>query len=272
MRIASGVIGLLVPAVALGWSAPGHRIIAAIAEEHLTPRARQFVAEMVGDVPISAPEIAAWADAQRNRATRSWHYANIPLTAGRYDAARDCPDGNCIVAAIDRAISDLADSKSLLRRADGLRWLVHLVGDIHQPLHVGDPWDRGGNTFRIRLGRRKQPSHLHRVWDDDVVKPLLRRYGDLSSAARGLAAAVMPADAIRWTRDLDVAHWAGESSQEARAIYAELDRKPTDATILTLPRDYAEAEQQRVERQLQRAGVRLAALLDRIAQRRQTGK
>jgi hypothetical protein len=107
-----------------------------------------MVPEIVGDVPLHAPEIAVWADRERDPKTRPWHYVNIPFAAGHYDAARDCPRGACAVAEIDRARDELLCPGSSLRRADALRWLVQLVADLHQPLHAGDGWDHGGNDLR----------------------------------------------------------------------------------------------------------------------------
>jgi hypothetical protein len=258
---------LLAPAAARPWSARGHEVVAAIAEERLTPAAREMLRELVGDTPLSAPEIATWADALRDRKKRRWHFVNIPFSAEHYDARRDCPEEACSVAALDRAVAELSGRGSPMRRADALRWLVHLVGDLHQPLHAGDGWDRGGNDLRVRIGRRRQPSNLHRVWDDDVVKPLLRRETPLS-AARALAAEISRADAERWAAELRPVAWAEESNRVARAIYVELGRRPQDETIARLPPGYAAAQRRRVESALQRAGVRLAALLDRIASRR----
>jgi hypothetical protein len=189
------------------------------------------------------------------------------MSSGRYDARRDCPGGACAVAAIERATADLTSGGSAMRRADALRWLVHIVADLHQPLHAGDGWDRGGNDFPVRIGHRRQPSNLHRVWDHDVVKPLLR-HRTVLSAARMLAGRIASADAEMWSADLNPASWAEQSSREARAIYAELGRRPGDKTILTLPPSYVAAQRQRVEVALQRGGVRLAALLNRIARAR----
>ena len=257
-------LALLAPGAAVAWSAPGHEVVAAIAEPRLTPAARKMLRELIGDAPLSAREIAAWADTLRDRKKRQWHFVNIPFSAGRYEARRDCPEGACSVAALERAAAELSGRGSPMRRADALRWLVHLVADMHQPLHAGDGWDRGGNDLRVRVGRRRQPSNLHRIWDDDIVKPLLRRETVLS-ASRALAAEISWADAERWAAELRPVAWAEESNREARAIYAELGRRPQDGTIAELPRDYAAAQRRRVESALERAGVRLAALLNRIA-------
>lgn len=262
---------VFVPGAAVAWGSSGHEIIAAVAESRLTPEARRMVREIAGDTPLSDPDIATWADAQRDRATRPWHYVNIPMSSGSYDARRDCVGGACVVAAMERARADLVAGGSAMRRADALRWLVHLVADVHQPLHAGDGWDRGGNDFLVRVRRRRQPSNLHRVWDHDVVKPLLR-HRTVLSAARMLAGRIAPADAERWAADLTPALWAEQSSREARGIYAELGRRPGDKGILRLPPDYAAAQRRRVEAALQRGGVRLAALLNHIASARRGGR
>jgi hypothetical protein len=252
------------PATAAAWSEPGHRIVAAIAEERLGPSARRLVREVLGATPMSDGDVAGWADAQRDPATRPWHYVNIPLAAS-YDPARDCPREACVVAALERAIAELRDGEGAARRADAFRWLVHLVADVHQPLHAGDGRDRGGNDLPTRRERaRGQPRPFHRVWDQDVLGPILRRRGTVS-AARALAREIGPAEAARWTARPSPADWADESHAVARALYAELGPLPRDGRIVLLPYEYADTQRARTELQLKKAGVRLAALLERIA-------
>jgi hypothetical protein len=257
---------LVPPRLAAAWGAPGHEIVAAIAEDRLSPAARALVVELIGDERLSDPDIATWADAQRDPATRPWHYVNIPFTSGRYDRARDCRRG-CAVETISWATRELEGQGPSPRRADALRWLVHVVADLHQPLHAGDGTDRGGNGVRVRLGRRRQPTNLHHVWDTEVVAPLVRERGPLR-AAQALEQELRPADATAWALELTPEAWAEESSREARSIYAELHLRPGDDPLVTLPENYAAVQEPRVVRALQRAGVRLAALLDRIARTR----
>jgi hypothetical protein len=261
---------LLLPFPALAWSAPGHEIGAAIAEATLSADARSMVRELVGDTPLSDPSIATWADGLRDPKTRPFHYVNIPFGSGKYDAARDCPRGACAVEEIRRVAAQLAGRGSALERSDALRWLVHVVLDIHQPLHAGDGWDRGGNETMVRLGKRKQPLPFHHIWDAEVVKPLVHRH-DIIGAAQVLSAEISPAAARAWARDLDPASWANESNREAKAIYAEVNRRPQDTGILSLPADYPRRESSRAASALQRAGVHLAVLLDDIARRRARG-
>jgi len=257
----------LAPAPAAAWGPAGHQIVAAIAEARLSPEARRLVRELVADEPLAAPDIASWADGLRDPHKRPWHYVNIPPGAA-YDPRRDCARG-CAVETIRWAARELEGRGPAFRRADALRWLVHVVGDIHQPLHAWDAMDRGGNDLPVRIGRRRQPIPFHRIWDVEVVKPLARRDDPLAAAALGLA--VRPDLAAAWGADLDPAAWANESHREAEAIFAELGRRPGDRSLLVLPADYSAREAPRAARALQRAGVRLAALLDRVARARATG-
>lgn len=257
------------PSPAAAWSEPGHRVVAAVAEERLTPAARRLVREILGATPMSDGDVAGWADAQRDPATRPWHYVNIPFAAA-YDPGRDCPRDACVVAALERAIAEVRGGDGAARRGDAFRWLVHLVADVHQPLHAGDGRDRGGNDLQTRRQRaRGQPRPFHRVWDYDVLRPILSRRGPVA-AGHALDRGVRAEDAARWTEDLSPAAWANESHAVARALYAELERMPSDGRIVLLPADYAERQRARTEAQLRKAGVRLAALLDRIAAARES--
>jgi hypothetical protein len=269
MRLTSlraAVVLLAAPSLAAAWSGPGHQLVGAVAEARLTPGARALVRAIAGDLPLSAPELAEWADRHRDAETRAWHYVNIPFSSGRYVPARDCPRGACAVEAIRRAVATLRDPRAApLVRADALRWLVHLVADLHQPLHAGDGRDRGGNDLRLRVRNRRQPTNLHRVWDVDVVVPIVRgRPPD--TAARALLAGTSPADAAAWAARLDPADWAEESNRAARALYAELGVEPGERGIVPLrPWEYERAARPRAEAALVRAGVRLAAVLNAVA-------
>ncbi|HYD41991.1 MAG TPA: S1/P1 nuclease [Anaeromyxobacter sp.] len=270
--LAAALVALLAPSLTRAWSTAGHEVVGTIAEARLSPPARALVREIAGDVPLSAPELGSWADWIRDRDTGPWHYVNIPFESGRYTPARDCPRGACAVAAIARQEAILRDPRaSAMARADALRWLVHLVADLHQPLHAGDGRDRGGNELRVRLRDGRDETDLHRVWDVEVISAVVARRGP-QRAAREILDRVSHAQAALWAGALDPAAWAEESNREARALYAELGRSPDDRDLQPLtPPDYARAQRPRTEAALARAGIRLAALLDRIAAAR-TGR
>ena len=156
------------PAVALFWYDLGHRIVADIAERRLTPEAARAVRDILGGQRMS--DAAVWADniKQYRHDADPLHYVNIPLGATGYDSARDCPDGKCIIAAIASDRQVLANpASSPLDRAEALRFLIHFVGDLHQPLHVADDNDRGGNRRIVYL--EGDSMNLHQVWDGELL-------------------------------------------------------------------------------------------------------
>jgi len=176
---------------AFAWSQLGHALVGDLAELELTPAALQQVRELlVGESEPTLGGIASWADALRYRdaarfrATSSWHYINTKGGGCNFDVARDCPDGNCVVAAIlaqERILEDRA--QPLAARRDALKFIVHLMGDLHQPLHAGHREDSGGNRFQVSLRTRIRPenharenytdgvmgTNLHAVWDYYVL-------------------------------------------------------------------------------------------------------
>lgn len=248
-RTAAGFLGLALGCgPALAWGPEGHAIVALVAEAHLTPTARRQASALLGG-PNRLVLDADWADEVRDARpeTAPWHYVNIPLAAAGYDAARDCPKGDCAVAQINRDAQILADRRvPPARRAEALRFLIHLVADIHQPLHAGDDHDRGGND-RVLFFKGKR-TNLHRIWDNDVIGA----FGpDPFPAALAIDQGPRPA------ADGSAADWANESLGAAKAIYAPLHTP-------YLPRDYPARWKAMTRARLEKAGLRLAALLNRI--------
>jgi nuclease S1 len=168
-----GVLGLalLVATPAAAWGPVAHRVIARVAARHLSPAARREAARLLGGESLA--DVAYWADEIRERRpeTARWHYVDIPLRADDYQPSRDCrqtPRGDCIIAALERERAALGDpSASSARRTEALRFVVHLVGDLHQPLHCADDDDRGGNTVKVVL--LGVPATLHGVWDGGLL-------------------------------------------------------------------------------------------------------
>src|ERR1051326_3738936 len=132
-------VALWLPAPAAAWGPLAHRVIARVAARHLSPAVRSEVARLLDGQSLA--DVAFWADEIREGRpeTARWHYVDIPLAARDYQPARDCrptPRGDCIIAAIERERSILADHAAMdRRRAEALRLVVHLIGDLHQPLH-----------------------------------------------------------------------------------------------------------------------------------------
>lgn len=170
------VVFLLLPAPAYAWGPMGHRLIARLAEGDLSPQARAQIAELLaGEADPSLAGIANWADELRaddpdlGKRSARWHYVNIGEHQCRYDAARDCRGGNCVIEAIRKQAAILGDrSKSKAERLQALKFIVHFVGDAHQPLHAGYARDKGGNDFQINIDG--EGSNLHRLWDSGLLR------------------------------------------------------------------------------------------------------
>lgn len=247
---------------AFAWGPEGHEIVAHIAADALTGTARAKVAVLLGgDARATMMRDSTWADEIRDDRpdTAAWHFVNIEVGSAGYAAARDCPGGNCVVFQIEKDARILADARnSPATRAEALRFLIHFVGDIHQPLHAADRDDRGGNLLAVSLGGRR--TSLHHVWDNDVVAALGT---DPARVARAIEGGITPAQRAAWSGGAP-AGWATESFALAeRAIYAQLPKTSPGAPV-ALPGDYPRKQRAIVTAQLARAGLRLGALLNRI--------
>jgi hypothetical protein len=131
-----------------GWSRDGHRIIAKVAEDHLDETTKVMIQSLIGNNHLSS--VASWADDVRRerRETGPWHYVNIPL-GGTYNAAHDCAPPGCNVGKIAELLKVLTDKAAPReKRAEALKFLVHFVGDIHQPMHAAKE-AAGGNGIRV---------------------------------------------------------------------------------------------------------------------------
>jgi nuclease S1 len=203
---------------------------------------------------------STWADEIRLKRpnTAPWHFVDIPVQSNGYDPNRDCPRDDCVVAQIDRDARIVADRQLAPPvRAEALRFLIHFVGDIHQPLHAADNDDRGGNQVRVLL--RQHHTNLHAVWDVDVVRALGRSPEEISVR---LEREITPDEKRAWSAGT-ARDWANESFQIAkREVYGHISGKGgTDAETI-LPPDYARDERNFAAEQLEKAGVRLVSVLN----------
>jgi nuclease S1 len=164
-------IGVLLAALSpslWAWGGQGHQAVAELAWQRLTPQARAGVSKLLALEPgQTLGSIASWADTIRDPLTAPWHYINFPRGDCHYQAERDCPDGNCVVRAIEQQEAILKASGADEERLRALKFVVHFVGDIHQPLHAGYRDDRGGNMVQLRFLLRN--SNLHALWDSGLV-------------------------------------------------------------------------------------------------------
>src|SRR5262245_9995730 len=171
-RFAVALLAILaVPRIANAWGPIGHRTVAQVAENHLTPKAKREIAKLLG--PATLADVAYWADEIRYLPERKkgdpWHYISIDDTETLASTVRN-PNGD-VVEAIERMEATLRDPKATPNdRAEALKFLVHFVGDVHQPLHVGRRADAGGNKIEITLNGEK--NNLHWAWDAIMINDM----------------------------------------------------------------------------------------------------
>lgn len=250
------------------WGSDGHRIACEIAYRRIDDRTRAVLLQLrQGDTAATFAESCMWADRVRHGShpqTHAYHYVNIPPTATGFDLARDCPaPERCVTWAIAYYRQRLADAAiDDAERAMALKFLAHFVADLHQPLHAGRKADRGGNRIRVTLMGRdsgsRQPLNLHSAWDTAVLRRADLRW---PAAAVELDAGITPGQVESW-RPIDLPAWTDESRDLAeRAGYRDTDGDPIENGD-DLGEGYYRRALDISRRQLQRAGVRLALLLD----------
>jgi len=236
------------PSLAHAWGSAGHQVVAHLAEAQLTPKARTEVTRLLALEPGSTlASISTWADEHRNPSTAAWHYVNLPRGSCSYVAERDCPGGQCVVAAIERQAAILASNAPDNKRLTALKFLVHLVGDIYQPLHAGYADDRGGNKYQIQAFGRG--SNLHALWDSGLIN-------QLGMGSEELAKGLLGRPRLPASPSLSMASVAEDSCR----IVAQPGFYPGRK----VGAEYLEAYRSVLEGQLTLAGARLAGILNGV--------
>jgi len=248
---------LLAGRAAWGWGRIGHHVSARIAETHLTPTALAAVRTLLDG--HSLVDIADWADEQRQiPGSGPWHYVNVPITAPRYDP-KYCPAGGCVFSKVEDFRRVLLDPKAgKTEKEQALRFLVHFIEDLHQPLHVGDTGSRGGNLIQVRFF--DAGSNLHQVWDSQIIEHHSVNEAVWLWELNGLTS---PKKAAEWSKG-SPEDWATESLADAKLAY----RIPGSDALLRsgakLGNDYCIFALPIIQRQLAKSGVRVAATLNAI--------
>ena len=250
------VPALLLCPVALAWGPSGHQAAGQIASAYLNPQARAAVQQILGEQSLAAAGL--WADEVRSDHTYDWikplHYINVPRGADHVDLARDCPGGQCVAGAIVKYRDMLQNPQATPEeKLLALRLLVHFVEDIHQPMHVGYADDKGGNMITLTL--LGKPTNLHAVWDSGIIENRIAGQG-WKAWSDSLQQRITPEQQAAWAKDTDPTTWAAESLALVRAIYPAL---PANAA---LDQQYVDTNFVTVEERVQKAGVRLAAVLN----------
>lgn len=245
---------------ALAWGRLAHRASAELTESRLSPEARAAVRNLLEPGETLA-DASTWADENSRDVPGSaaWHYVNVHISSSHY-TSRDCRPQGCVVSKIAEFRAILGDKNApKSRRRMALRFFVHLVQDLHQPLHVADRGDRGGNNLQLQYGRWGG-TNLHQVWDSGLLRSRYRNENDLWHAMSEL---VDEAAARNWVRGR-TEDWADESLDLGRRAYQDPRTHLSLRSGDTLSREYERDNLPRAVERLTRAGVRLAYLLNDI--------
>jgi hypothetical protein len=303
---------LIFPSQARAWGCEGHQVVALIAEKHLTPEAQKLVQKVLSENPID-PNLKRWCgnattdllvdastwpdDVRNDRKNGPWHYIDIPRGKQQGSLDEYCGAEGCVTRAIEEQRAILKDkSADPVKRAEAIRYLVHFVGDLHQPLHAINNADNGGNCVPVKYFRHEPlPSlhperedyspNLHQVWDTEIVERDMEvsnphRYADDLDAAFHAEIAAWEAAGIH------VENWAWESHERAETsvYYAFPEKIAVEPDVrlkgcsdnnhmgkrmfdrhLAIGEAYQASAAKAAEAALAEAGIRLAMILNDAA-------
>ncbi len=251
MRKALIVIVLLQSIEVFAWGVTGHRAVGFIAELHLTKRAKKELKRVLGNESLAL--VTTWMDEIRSDHkydhTHDWHWVSIP-TGQTYEQTEKNPNGD-VIATINRLTQELkVGGLTLEQEAEHVKMLAHLIGDIHQPLHVGTGEDRGGNDVKLKYFW--QDSNLHRVWDSGMIDGTKLSYTELANGVNHAS----KAEIASWQM-ASVEEWAYESMALREQVYALPENKSINYR-------YNYDNWDIVEKRILQAGIRLAGVLNDI--------
>ncbi len=235
---------------AVAWGPTGHRVVGEVAQRYLDRSAEKGLEKLVGKEGLGM--MANWPDFIKSDRSfdyaQPWHYVTIP-EGQTYEQSEKEPKGD-IVEAIGRMINILKDKhESKENKIQALKFLVHFVGDIHQPLHVGKPGDRGGNDVKVKWFGKEV--NLHHLWDEELIE-----FQKLSYTEYATALDIVDKSTIKaWMKD-DINVWIKESMDLRSTVY--------DVGNGALSYDYNFKTIAHVNRRLLQGGVRLAAILNKV--------
>ena len=240
----------------ISWGVIGHRAIGKIAENHLSAKAKTAVNDLLGTESLAM--VSTYPDEirsyQQYAYTAPWHYVNLPhgLSYEQFSTQLTSLDKPNIYKALLNCASDLKDpAKSRDDKVFALKFLVHLVGDLHQPMHTGRSEDSGGNGIKVKLMRKE--SNLHGLWDSGLIDYAGMTYSELANSCD----MANNQTSKQWQKD-DIVKWVYESYEISQKLYAEAEKNPEF--------DYAyyPGHADIVKRRINQAGIRLAGLLNDI--------
>lgn len=246
-----GALALIGALCLVSWGYKGHRAVATIAQKHLTSNAAYVISAYLKGETMA--DVATWADEHRDNATAPWHYLNLPLGLSHEQFVKMVGQSdNNIYTAILKTEAGLQD-KSLTpsQKNEALKYLIHLVGDAHQPMHISRNEDKGGNTIQVRFDNKG--TNLHSLWDSKLIDheglgeaDMVKQYDKAT-----------PVQIKQWQSDSPI-EWIWESYQISSKLYALV--KPG----MNIDEAYYEQYIQVTRKRIEQAGIRLAGELNRL--------
>ncbi|MGB5227430.1 MAG: S1/P1 nuclease [Eudoraea sp.] len=234
------------------WSKTGHRVIGEVAQEHLNRKTKRVILKLLNGQNLAA--VSNYADLIKSDGVYKnyspWHYVNIPSDKN-YSEVEPSPNGD-LVTGIQKCIEILKNKDSTeADRIFYLKMLIHLIGDLHQPMHVGRAGDKGGNNIQLQWFGKG--SNLHRIWDSNMINDYGMSYTELSKKLP-----LLNREEISEIKKGTVLEWVKESQELANEIYGSVDKGEK------LGYSYSYKYWKTVEKQLQKGGLRLARVLNDI--------
>jgi len=253
LTIAAAVLcAAAMPTPVLAWGKTGHRVTAAVADQYLSGLARAHIHEILGVESLA--ETSNWPDEMRSAPDEFWQKTSTPwhyVTVGGVTYDHAPPEGDALGALNFFRKLVLDPKTSPEHRALALRFIVHIVGDLHQPLHNGRPGDRGGNNVKLKWFGKD--TNLHAIWDSSLIEETGYSFTEMTDH---LVRHTSDADVIAWW-DPRPKDWIAESVQIRERIYPK-------AGETELGYKYIYDNTPIMELRLKQAGVRLAAYLDEL--------
>ncbi|HWK05818.1 MAG TPA: S1/P1 nuclease [Puia sp.] len=242
----------------LSWGVTGHRTIGKIAENHLSAKAKAAVQELLGDQSLA--DVSTWADEVRSqpeyKRTAPWHFLNLPLGLSYMEFEQQVKGmtGENVYSALQTNEQVLLDKGTTrTQKTEALKFIVHFVGDLHQPMHISRAEDKGGNT--IQLNYEGKGVNLHSLWDTYLLEHQGLSYEQLAEKYDRVSARQIK----QWQSD-PLIKWMWESYEISSQLYAEVDRMNSRS----IDEAYYQAHIATIGERIQKAGIRLAGMLNEL--------
>jgi len=252
-KLIMGVVAAAMSFQALSWGQIGHRVTGAIAEQYLTIEAQRAISELLVNEDLA--EASTYADEMRSnpsefwkKTANPWHYVNV-FDGKTYSDVAPPLEGNAATALNMFSKQLKSKQSSFAEKQLALRFIVHIIGDLHQPFHAGNGIDRGGNDVKLKFFW--EDSNLHRVWDSGLIDRQNLSYTEWTTI---LSRKISEQQANEWM-EVDPKVWIAESAKLRINLYPENDKLSWDYQYQNLPI---------VKQRLQMGGVRIAAYLNAL--------